>query len=75
MPKDKMITEYDVAVKVGRKLCSLGWNITNKPKAEKLLADYASGLRTSDRCTYLMGKRGAKLVLLTRTVSKWTSVK
>ena len=71
----KMITEYDVAVKIGRKCASLGWNIRNKTKAEKLLADYADGLRTSDRYTYLMGKKGAKLVLLTRTVSEWTIVK
>lgn len=71
----KMITEYDVAVKIGRKLCSLGWNITNKTKAEKLLAGYASGRRSSDRCTYLMAKTGAKLVLLSRTVSKWSIVK
>ena len=71
----KMITEYDVAVKIGRKLCSLGWNITNKTKAEKLLADYESGRRTGDRVKFLMAKKGAKLVLLSRTVSKWTIVK
>lgn len=71
----KMITEHDIAVKVGRTLFSLHWNITNKRKAERLLADYKNGRRTSDRLRDLMEKKGAKLVMLTRLVSKWRIAK